>query len=149
MHGLVREPAEAALHSAHARAVGTDLARAHDDARVRGARGASARRSDTTSGRGGRGSGTGTGSSRRRSVGVGGGAVARDGAAGAGAVLLNGLGLELGVRLRGGGVDAEDHAGAAVVALAAVEPWSRKRLVGDKFLGLGEKRMAYKEACQP
>lgn len=45
-----------------------------------------------------------------------------DGAAGALALLLDGHGLEYGLRLRGGRVDGEDHALAAVAHLCTVEP---------------------------
>lgn len=124
LNGLVGEPADAALHGADARAVGADLADTGGNTRVNGAGGIGG-------GRGGRGDGGGGRISGAASagVGVGVGWVAGDGTAGALTVLLDGERLELGVRLLGGGVDAEDHAVAAVVALAAVEPCRRDWLV--------------------
>lgn len=48
--------------------------------------------------------------------------IASDGAAGALALLLDGHGLEYGLRLCGGRVDGEDHSLAAVARLCTVEP---------------------------
>lgn len=117
LNGLVGEPTDAALHGANARAVGSDLADAGGDACVDGAGsigGGGTGWGDNSGGRIGGTAGT--------SVGVSVGRVASDGTTRALAVLLDGKRLELCVRLLGGGVDAEDHTVAAVVALAAVEP---------------------------
>lgn len=108
LDGNVGEATEAALDDARARAVGTDLADAGDEASV-DSRG---------------GSLSAGGGSSRRSVRVGSGSVAGDGTAGTVTLLLDGEGLKHGVGLLGGGVDGENHALSAVVALAAVEPFT-------------------------
>lgn len=114
IHTLGRNIGEgtgSASDSAHARAIGVDLAdTSHDVSSCLG--------SSTSDG-----CGTAAANGRRRSCGRSSGSgTAGDATVGAGAILRNSLGLELSMGLLGGRVDGEDHALAAVVSLLAVEP---------------------------
>ena len=139
LHGRGEAAADTALHGAHARPVSADLAGAGRNTGV----GGTASVAGGGGGSGGRGRGAGAL--------VGRGRVARDGGPGAVAVLLDRGRLELRVRLVGRWVDAEDHAAAAVGALAAVEPCWGGWLVSAVVVGLGwdERGLAYRAACRP
>lgn len=115
LNGSVGEAAEAALNGADASTISADLADTTDDTSVGGTAGGSGSGRD---GEGDRG--------RSAGVGVNCGTVTGDGAAGEVALLLDGERLEHGVRLGCRGVDGEDHALSAVVALTAVEPFERR-----------------------
>ncbi len=116
LHLRIREPPKAALHGTQTRPVSSDLPSTHSNTRLGSARRGRKRGRGRRRSRRGGGAGTGSRVRVRR------GRVAGDGGPGARAGLLDGVGLELGVGLGVGRVDGEDHAAAAVVALAAEEP---------------------------
>ena len=115
-----RERAGTADDRACAGAVGVDGASSDGDTGGGGGRSGS-------SGGGGGAEGGGEGRAAGRAAGRGSGgrgaSVAGDGASGTLSLLSDGVGLELSLRLVGGGVDGEGHALSAVAGLAAVEPW--------------------------
>lgn len=96
---------------------GADASAGHElsCARLDGASGSGCLRGTASSIGGGAVVGAAVGASAFRGI-------AGDGAAGALALLLDGHGLEHGLRLRGGRVDGEDHSLAAVARLCTVEP---------------------------